>query len=395
MNNQTTLHIKLFGDFLYKVDQDDTWHSLKELSGVSVGKKQRLFLVYLLFNHKRSISSAELIDQFWADDRKTPANSLKNMIHKTRVLLNSMFPCCKDLLQTNKNCYQWNNNVSIQLDTDVFERLYRTAKMLPDEERIFCEQEAFSLYNGDILPGESFDWLDYHNTYYRSVFVDLCKSLVVLLQEDDRWEESLHVCRHAYSFSPDVEEFTICFMNGLVNTGSPDLAIKHYEEYSAMLWQKYGLIPSDRVEEAFAFAVELNKKTNNFSGEFLQQLMQSPKSPKAFQCSLLVFRNLVQLELRNMIRSNHESSIVLLDICKTDTKQLSTDTRRLERILLYGLRAADPFTRLSEGATLLLLPGASLDNAYKVMERIDRSFHATYPKSKARLQYKVFPLSTE
>ena len=96
-----------------------------------------------------------------------------------------------------------------------------------------------------------------------------------------------------------------------------------------------------------------------------------------------------------MIRSNHESSIVLLDICKTDTKQLSTDTRRLERILLYGLRAADPFTRLSEGATLLLLPGASLDNAYKVMERIDRSFHATYPKSKARLQYKVFPLSTE
>ena len=395
MSDQRTLYFKLFGDFLYKSDKDDIWHSLKELTGIGVGKKQRMFLIYLLFNHKRSISSAELIDLFWADDKKGPANSLKNMIHKTRALLNAMFPCCKDLLQTNKNCYQWNDQVSIQLDTDSFEQLYRKAKTLPDDERIFCEQEAFSLYTGDILPGETFDWLDYHNTYYRSVFVDLCKSLVVLLQEDERWEEVLHVCRNAYSLAPDVETFTIAFMHGLVTTGSPELAIKHYEEYSAMLWQRYNLVPSELVEEAYAFAVEFNNKTNDFSGEFLQQLMQSPESPKAFQCSLLVFRNLVQLELRNMVRSNHESSVVLLDLCKTDIKQVSTDMRRLERILLYGLRAADPFTRLSENRILLLLPSASSENANKVMERIDRNFHVTYSRSKARLRYKVFPLKPE
>ena len=395
MNGQMTLQFKLFGGFLYKTAQDEVWRSFLELPEISVGNKQRMFLLYLLLNHKRPIGSAELIELFWADDSKSPANSLKNMVHKVRATLNAMFPGCKDLLQTEKGCYQWNAGVEIRLDTEMFDELYRRAKMLPDAERICCEQEAFSLYGGDVLPGASAEWLDHQNTYYRSMFLDICKSLVSLLQEEERWEELLQVCSYAYSVSPDIEEFTICFMRGLVMTGSPDLAIKHYKEYSAMLWREYGLIPSDRVEQTFALAVELDNNPGEVVGEFLQQMMQPPEEPKAFQCSLLVFRNLVQQEVRNMMRHGHESAIVQLNISKSDQEHLSTDMRRLERTLLYGLRAADPFTRLSLGGVLILLPGASEENARKVMERIDREFHATYRRSKACLHYNVFPLKTK
>ena len=96
-----------------------------------------------------------------------------------------------------------------------------------------------------------------------------------------------------------------------------------------------------------------------------------------------------------MMRSHHESSIVILSAGKPDSRHSSTDTRRLERILLYGLRAGDPFTRLNQGSFVLLLPGASEENAYKVMERIERNFRTTYPRSKARLRYKIFPQKTE
>lgn len=395
MANQMMLKFKLFGDFLYTTEGDPCWHSLEELPNMGVGKKQRAFLMYLLLNHGRKITATELIEHFWPEDGKAPINSLKNTLHKTRALLGNMFPETGDLILTQSGGYVWNSDVLIQLDTEQFESIYRNSKTLPDAERILQEQEAFALYSGDILPGVSAEWLDHLNTYYRSVGIDLCRSLVLLLQEDERWEDVIRVCRQAYSMSPEVEEFTVCFMQALVTTGTPDLAIKHYEEYRAMLWQEFGLIPSDRVEQAYALAADFANNSAEYAGELIRQLTQIPESPKAFQCSLLVFRNFVQMELRNMMRGNHESTIVILNAGKSDSRQPSTDVRRLERSLLYGLRAGDPFTRLNQGEFALLLPGASEENARKVMERIERSFHSTYPRSKACLRYKVFPLKVE
>ena len=395
MADQMKLNFKLFGDLQYKAGEEDCWHALKELPNTGIGKKQQAFLAYLLINHKRKITSTELIEHFWADEGRSPINSLKNTLHKTRALLRSMFPCCEDLLLTQNGGYVWNSEVVIQLDTDAFENMYRTAKKLPDAERVVQEHDAFSLYCGDILPGVSADWLDHLNTYYRSVFIDLCKSLVLLLEEEERWTDVIHVCHHAYSLAPEIEEFTVCFMRALVTSGTPELAIKHYDEYRAMLWREFGLIPSEQVEQIYTLAVDVNNETGDYAGELIRQITQIPESPKAFQCSMLVFRNLVQLELRNMMRNKHESTIVFLNVEKSEPKQLATDVRRLERVLLYGLRAADPFTRLNMGGVVLMLPGASVENAPKVMERIIRNFHATYSRSKACLRYQVFPLEVE
>lgn len=395
MTDRIKLNFKLFGDFLYMAEGDDQWHSLDELPNTGIGKKQRAFLIYLLLNHQRKITSVELMERFWSEDGKSPTNSLKNTLHKTRTLLHSMFPMCEDLILTQNGGYVWSSDVSIQLDTEQFEAMYRASKTLPVSERIVQEQEAFSLYSGDILAGTSFDWLDHLNTYYRSVFIDLCKSLVLLLQEDDHLEDVIRICRYAYTLSPETEEFTICFMRALISSGTPALAIKHYEEYQTMLRREFGLSPSEQVDEIYALAVDFNSKTENYSEELIRQLTQLPESPKAFQCSLLVFRNLVQLELRSMMRNNQDSSIVLININKSDTKNFSTDMRRLERTLLYSLRAADPFTRLNLGGIALLLPGASEENAHRVMDRIAHSFHTTYPKSTAQLKYRVFPLESE
>lgn len=395
MADQMKLNFKLFGDFRYMAEGDNTWRALEEVSGTGVGKKQQAFLVYLLLNHRRKITSTELVEQFWGEDGKSPANSLKNMLHKIRTLLRAMFPDCPNLLLTQNGGYVWSGDVSIQLDTDAFEQLYRTAKTLPDSERMFREQEAFSLYGGEILPGVSLDWLDYVNTYYNSAFVDLCKSLSLLLQADERWDDVLWVCRRAYLRAPEVEEFTLCFMRAMLATGVPNLAIRHYEEYRDMLWREFGLVPSEQVEEIYALAVDFSCQIDSCSGELIRQLTQIPESPKAFLCNLLVFRNLVQLELRDMMRSGHSSSVVQITITRSDSKQLPTDIRRVERTLMYGLRAADPFAKLNQGGFAVLLPGASEEHAGKVMERIERNFRTAYPRSRAYLQYHIVPLKTE
>ena len=71
----------------------------------------------------------------------------------------------------------------------------------------------------------------------------------------------------------------------------------------------------------------------------------------------------------------------------------TADVRRIERILLKSLHCTDSIARLNAGAYVVLLSGASEANANAVMERIDRAFHSAYPRSKAYLDCRIYPLT--
>lgn len=74
---------------------------------------------------------------------------------------------------------------------------------------------------------------------------------------------------------------------------------------------------------------------------------------------------------------------------------LAADTRRLERVLLEGLRSGDSIARLEAGAYILMLKGADEEGAQLVMNRIDTSFHKIYRHSKACLTYHISPIQAE
>lgn len=106
MHEKNSIHFEMLGSFSY----GDNGMTLK------TGKKALSFLQYLIVNHDRSISSDELIDQFWTENNSSsPSNALRNMLFKVRNLLEDMFPDKKDLLQTFPGYYAWNKNVNIKL----------------------------------------------------------------------------------------------------------------------------------------------------------------------------------------------------------------------------------------------------------------------------------------
>ena len=70
----------------------------------------------------------------------------------------------------------------------------------------------------------------------------------------------------------------------------------------------------------------------------------------------------------------------------------TTDARRLERVLLEGLRTGDPVARLDAGSYILMLTGATVENAWLVMDRLDRTFHKVYSHSKASISFRVVSL---
>ena len=81
-------------------------------SSLKVGKKTLSFLQYLIVNHDRSISSEELIEQFWTEGgSNAPGGALRHMVFKVRGILESMFPKSENLLLTFPGCYVWNPKI--------------------------------------------------------------------------------------------------------------------------------------------------------------------------------------------------------------------------------------------------------------------------------------------
>ena len=73
----------------------------------------------------------------------------------------------------------------------------------------------------------------------------------------------------------------------------------------------------------------------------------------------------------------------------------NTDARRLERVLLEGLRAGDPVARLDAVSYILMLTGTSMEKARFVTERIDRAFRKAYSHSRACIFFRMSQLEPD
>lgn len=356
------------------------------------GKKALSFLQYLIVNHTRNVSSEELIDRFWGEQSNDPANALKNMLFKTRNFLKKMFPDQENLLVTLPGCYGWNSDIRLELDSELFEQACLEAGKYSGEAYLEILFRAVSLYKGDFLAGNDDDWAVSLRRYYQTLYLDVCKMVLPLLQEKERWAEMISICEQASAVDYGEDIFVIYQMQALIAMGHPERATDTYKRYREMLWQEFEIEPAEQVEHIYMLADSMCRNNRN-DHDILKLVAEREPDSQAFFCTFGVFQNIVSLERRHLIRSGQDSSLVVVSLGNKVTP--TTDARRLERILLEGLRTGDPVARLDASSYILMLTGATVENAWTVMDRIDRAFHKTYSHSKACISFRVVALNKE
>lgn len=394
MDNRTyenCIYFKLFGGGIaYRCSEDAEWEYLNK-SGA--GKKLTSFLEYLILNHGKDISSEELINVFWPEDSSSdPGGALKYTMHKTRGLLAQMFPHFENLLMTHRGHYTWNSSVKLMLDTEQFEEGCVNANRCNSSVSSQKLLQVLDLYSGDLLTNNDAEWLMALRIYYRTLYIDACKSVLEMLSAEDRWIDIIHVCEQAYAKDPMVEEFTSYMMTGLIAIGQAEQAIAQYEAYRAYIWTELNLVPGEQVELLHTAAVDAIHADD--AADIVRMLTEVETENTAFLCSFSAFRNITVLEARHMMRNKDESTLLVVkaESARGDRALPTTDIRRLEKILLKTLRAGDPVARLNAGSYVVLLSGATTENARTVMDRIDRAFHTAYPRSRAHLACRYYPL---
>ncbi len=252
--------------------------------------------------------------------------------------------------------------------------------------------KAMSLYRGGFLSGNDDDWTVPLRRYYQILYLDACKLLLPMLQKKQRWTEVIGICEQAAEedFSEDI--FMTYQMQALISMGHPERALEVYEDFRKTLWEELGVEPAEQVEQAYLLAKGMCQSRMHDRDILALVAEGGEEEGSAFLCTFSVFRSIVALERRHLARSGSESSIVLV---RLDSGAVpTTDARRLERVLLEGLRTADPVARLDAASYILLLTGASVENAQAAISRMDRMFHKTYTHSRANISYRIFALQS-
>lgn len=356
---------------------------------LKAGKKAVSFLQYMIINHERCVSSEELIGKFWTEKSRAPENALRNMLFKVRNLLKEMFPEQEETIVTLPGGYAWSHRVRLELDTEQFEGACLKAREEQGDTYLKLLLRAVSLYRGDLLPANDGDWLFMLRQYYRTLYLDVCRTVLPILYKKEQWIELIGICEQAYRIDFTVEDFTTYQMRALIGLGQFEKALEIYEVYGTKLEEELGLFPGEQVEEIRTLALGMTKKELQMS-DILKLTCKEEEDQHAFFCTFEMFQNIVTLERRHLTRSGEDAALVIISLGKGAVP--TTDARRLERVLMEGLRGGDPVARLEAGSYVLMLPGADEENAWAVMGRIDSSFHRIYRHSKARLTYCISKL---
>lgn len=380
MEGEKIIRFELLGSFSYGNGDEPA---------LKAGKKTLSFLQYLIVNHERSISSEELIEQFWTEGSSAPSNALRHMLFKIRSLLREMFPECEEPLLTLTGCYMWNPYIYMELDTERFESICLEARKKTGEERSEELLRAISIYKGDFLSSNDSEWAMVHRQYYRTLYLDACKAVLPLLEKREQWMDMINICERAYQIDFSMEEFMACWMRALIVLSQPEQAMARYEIFRRKMLEELDIPPSDYIEQIYTLATGLRKKDIGVSDVF-KLVCEGDLEERAFFCTFEVFQSIVALERRHLARSKGNSSLAIVSLDRDAVPV--TDARRLERILLEGLRGGDPVARLEAGTYILMLTGANVENARLVLGRIDSVFHKTYRHSKACLTYRIAAL---
>ena len=259
-----------------------------------------------------------------------------------------------------------------------------------------------TLYRGALLQkSELNEWaypraVTLHNQYIAGVYdyIDLLKQSG--RDEDER--EIISVCRSALEREPFDDSIHIELMRTLLRGNNATEAKAQYEEVMHLHYHYLNVKPSQELMEFYNEIVEASKNIEFNLESICRQLYQSSREQSAFVCDFAVFKEIFNLQIRNIERLGTTMFLAVITVSGTDGGQMENIRqenvmRGLVEILRNNLRKGDVITHFSPTTVAMLLPTVDYNTGDGVMDRIKQKFYQAYPNSNVLFNYRIAPLS--
>lgn len=338
------IDVTMFGKFTLKQEGMEVPHAVS-----LTGRSRRLWTLtaYLILNRNRGVSAQELIDLLWPEaENDNPLSTLQNNVSRARAALAELgFTHAKVIIHNEKGYYRWAPDRETQLDVEQFETLAKAALAEEDMEKsVALAQEAVALYTGDFLTESAAEfWCINLNTYYRSLYTRLCRAAVDRLLKLGRITDAEKLCTGVIRLDPAAEEFSVFLMQALIKNKNPKKALEHYDYIASLYREVYGVSPSAELEAQKALAVQELYGSETSEDDIHTFLLEKEQETGAFCCDNNVFREIVNLHVREMRRNDTPAALMIVRLA---SKPLD---RPGKACYIYEADGSDAFKRTARG----------------------------------------------
>lgn len=371
---------------------------------VDKSRKGVALMQLLIVNRGQSVPNYRLMSTLWSEEKSTnPENALKTLVSRMRALLNQVSPGMGKCIVAECGAYFWECLPEMQVDVyeieDIFSRLDRGN--LDDAARDALCNQLLQIYAGDLLQNsDQNEWAlsratSLHNKYMSAVY-----SYLESLKQRDQQESIIAACRKALEVDSFDDRLHMELMTALIKSERNNEAMLQYKHVMHLYYHYLGVRPSEDMQEFYKQIINCGK-TLEFNLEAIRnELRESNEKRGAFICEYVVFKEIFNLQMRNLERLG--STMFLGVIMISNINGQSMDSMKQDNImqsllemLRANLRKGDTVTLFSPTIVALLLPMVNYNTGNMVMERVKNSFYKKYPNSNVSFNYRIGPLSSE
>jgi DNA-binding SARP family transcriptional activator len=366
------------------------------LSQISNSHKSILLLKYLILNRGKSIPISTLIDIFWAEAEKSvnPENALKTMVSRIRASLAKVSPDLKNCIQSENRAYMWNTEIPCDVDVFRFEEMCESVKGSDNLGENIREiyTHIIDIYGGDLsYASMEEDWIVSRSLYLHHLYLQTVYRFIDLLKTEQDSEMVIHVCRIALDIDAFDERLNLELMTVLKDSGQSNAALTQYKYVTSAYYKYLGIEPTEGIQNFYKNLIRSNLSSESDIQSIRTELLNSDNGDMgAFICEYSIFKDIYQLQLRNIERQESKMFLALLSVESTveeyfDPLIQDTIMRRLLTILKDCLRRGDTIARFSSSQYAILLPMMYYSNGYIVINRIKKQFYKIYPDNSVKL----------
>ncbi len=371
---------------------------------LSKSKKGCTLIQYLLINRQEAVPYTQLYEILWPNEESAnPESALKTLVSRMRVILSNCSPGLGECINTVRGAYRWVSLPGCEIDMFEFERiaqaLRETKELTPETREQF--QRIIDLYMGDLLPGNSQEnWVVSRSVYLQNLYISTVYLFLDLLKETQDYEKIIRICRLALEVNAFDERLHLMLMDALVKTNRNNEAFMQYKHATNLHFRYLGVKPPEGIQEFYKQIIQTGRVLDGNLDSIRNELIDTDSAQGAFVCEYAVFKEIYNLQVRSLERSNTTMFLGLVMVSSIDGQpidpiKLDDVMTLLQDVLRKGLRRGDTITHYTASQFALLLPIKSYDNGKMIIERIKRRFYKEYVNSSIVLNYRIGPITEE
>ncbi|MDD3212927.1 MAG: BTAD domain-containing putative transcriptional regulator [Eubacteriales bacterium] len=391
------IRIRMFGGFSLFVNNECFDQAIVK------SKKGMTLLQYLILKQNVLVPNPVLIEVLWPNEESTnPENALKTLISRFRAILNTCSPGLGSCIAASRGGYRFQLLPRMTVDLFEFEDLAHRLEGQTELTKLTNDyfQQVLTLYTGDLLAGnDQNDWVINRGVALHSQYIKIVYLYLVLLKKAERYEDIIQCCRVALETDPFDERIHLELMQALVKTSRNNEALMQYKHVTNMHFRYLGVKPPEGIQEFYRQIIKAGDTLDMNIDAIREELREYGDVHGAFECEYAVFREIYNMQMRNLERLGSSMYIAMIMITSIDGDpvsplKLDEVMKGLGEVLREHLRKGDTITRFTPSQYALLLPTVNMDSGHMVLERIKRFFYQRFPNSSVMFSYRIGPLGS-